>query len=337
MYPLRICFVVSSFSVGSAHLRGVQVSNALVRLGIDSQVHSWLEFEEDAALHLSGFDVYLFVKEWNHDIALKIKNDTNCKVVLDILDNYLLHDRLIRRDSKYELIDALIVSNTHHKIALHCLGFGVTKPIWVIPHHHTNFHCWANNTAKPVQCIGFQGDITNRLPEELEQDLRDFCNSRGMKWRAFYTHTTQESCAHLSPTEINTVIHEQLRSIDIGIIFPPVLPDGITGVDERVWRYLLFKPATRLINFFSHGIPTICYPYVSFLEACVDSGYSLFCCDKKSLFRLLEQLVIDGTQRQLAAEQGMTIASKYSLDRIIPAYYTHLSSLDSARDEDSRL
>lgn len=326
---MEICFGVSNLRVGSALLRGYQVSQALSQHGIVSKTIDWGELAAETLPIPRDCDIVMLVKEWHPGLAMKIKQQTRAKLILDVCDNYHLHRMICHKNEHFELVDAFVVTGTYHQIALSRFFLDEKKPIWVIPHHHTNFRNIVNDVTKPVKSIGFQGDTLNRLPRSFEEELQGFCSLHGLEWLTFYTQKARKQCATLPFEEINDVIHHQLNLIDVGIIFPPkrAPQKPAMSVDDPLFELLLFKPATRLLNFFSHGIPAVSYPYVSNLEVCVQSGYDLFCSDKECLFSILESLIKDQSLRQSAFTKGQRIATHYSLDSLILKYIALFESI----------
>ena len=326
---MKVCFVVKDLRVGSALLRGYQVSQALSQLGVLSRTIDWDGLTTEVLSDLDDWDIVLFVKEWSPDLAAKIKQQTSARLILDVYDNYNLHKTIDREGDHCELVDAFIVTGVYHQIALKRWFLGEDRPIGIIPHHHTNFASVVNDITKPIKTVGFQGDFSNHLSRALERKLQHFCDSHNLEWLTFYGQKTAKQCVDLPFMEVNNIIHHQLSLIDVGIIFPPKRVPGKPppSVHDPLFELLLYKPATRLLNFLSHGVPTICYPYISHLEVCVQSGYELFCNDEQCLFDLLERLVRDQGLRQSVFEQGQVIASRYSLDLIAPMYVAFFESL----------
>jgi len=328
---MKICFIVYALNVGSAFLRGYQITESLARHNIKADILNW----PDLAIKLScekslEYNIFIFVKEWSQDLAGMIKKKSKGKIIIDIVDNYQLHDEFTCNKVSYDLADLFIVPTTYQKILLtqRFLNYK-KKPVWVIPHNHTNFYNLINDVTRPVNCIGFQGTISNRLPKTLEKKLKNFCKSHKIKWRNFFIQEIKLLYNFLPISKINQLIQHQLDSIDIGIIFPPD-NSGIKNIikmEKSTMELILFKPATRLVNFLSHGIPTICYPYTSYLEVCVSSGYPLFCSDEDSLFNWLQLLIEDVSLRSNISKKGLEIANKYSLEQIVLYYRDYLLTL----------
>jgi len=328
---MKICFIVYALNVGSAFLRGYQITESLARHNIEAHILDW----PDLTIKLSReksleYNIFIFVKEWSPELVSMIKKKSNAKIIIDIVDNYQLHDEFSYNKVSYDLVDVFVVPTTYQKMLLtqRFLNYK-KKPVWVIPHHHTNFYNLINDVIRPVNCIGFQGTVSNRIPKTLEKKLKFFCKSHKIKWKSFFTRGIKILYNSLSISEINLLVQHQLDNIDIGIIFPPD-NSSISNPIERekfTMELLLFKPATRLLNFLSHGIPTICYPYTSYLEVCVSSGYPLFVSDEDSLFNCLKLLIEDVSLRSNIAKKGLEIANRYSLEQIVLYYRDYLLTL----------
>ena len=90
---MKVCFVVKDLRVGSALLRGYQVSQALSQLGVLSRTIDWGGLTTEVLSDLEDWDIVLFVKEWSPDLAAKIKQQTSARLILDVYDNYNLHKK----------------------------------------------------------------------------------------------------------------------------------------------------------------------------------------------------------------------------------------------------
>lgn len=306
------------------------MSEAFASHGVESDVRTWEELAV-GRVHLGkhGCDLFIFVKEWSLELARELRASGTARIAVDLLDNFALNATFDPDSQDYREVDVFVVASGFHRTVL-ASRFAPTqcKPIWVVPHHHSNLFGQVNNITRPVRCVGFQGDITNRLPRALEARLRAFCDNRGLDWVAFYTHETKALHPYMSPSEINAMVHHQLTTIDIGVIFPPEPSPSKENKSTPTLKYahenVLLKPATRLLNFLSHGIPTVCFPYASYLEVCTRSGYALFCSDEDSLFARLDELASNESLRTITSEQGLAIAAEYSLARIAEHYLVQI-------------
>jgi hypothetical protein len=334
---MRVYFIVAN-RFGSAQMRGYQIGINLAKKGIETKVLDLQKIDQNFLRTISNHDIIVMVKSPSYHIVETLKSKTNARIVLDIIDEFYVMKEMALLREKYTCFDAYIVTSEYQKIYLRDI-IGINKQIWYIPQHHTNFHNQINSFKKNIESIGFQGALSNRLSAELETKLIDFCECNKLKWKTFYTENIPEVNNDLLGYETSKIIHQQLNEIDIGVIFPPsphkaVRPTFSLSIpemskDEYLWYCLLFKPATRLLNFFSHGIPTICYPYVSYLHAAANSGYNLFCSEESELFKLISRSFRDVNLRSVASNQGVNIANMYSIDRIVRIYYDHFVSLSN--------
>ncbi len=326
---MNVCFIVAAHYIGSSQMRGHQIKAALAQQGITSSVLDWNDVSSCSDIDLMKFDTFVFVKFPAFHILERLRFKFKAKYLLDIIDNYSVHKDLKDGDNRYDLFDAFIAVNTYHYMFIRketlCIQ---NKPVWLIPFHHTNFKNLVIDAHKPVRNIGFQGDISNRMPRMFEQELEGFCDNHNVKWLPFYIERGSETSNPVSAFEASAFLHQQLHNMDISIIFPPSISANSSSLREDVWERLLFKPATRLINSFSHGIPTICFPYTGYMEACVSSGYPLFCTQEGELFNLLEGLITNIQLRLEASDRGREIARRYSLEMIASTYVRYLIDAD---------
>ncbi len=193
-------------------------------------------------------DVIIHVRKFNESYA-KFCKSKNMKVGFDVADNPVtdyLYGRVQQDDFKRyinEYCDFYIVNND---ICKQELSKFTDKKIYVIPHHNCNFARKINQTKDRPRRLGYIG-----MPEYTlnEKSIESFCKK-----------------ANLVFTSKNPQKHDELEEafdqIDIGIVF--FEKESIkSGVYERTIKY---KPNTKLTNFQSFGIPTICLPYESYKQ-----------------------------------------------------------------------
>jgi hypothetical protein len=222
----------------SGIIRGKQVSKFIEGsdfVDIDSPKHP----KNNIVIHVRKFneDYARFCKSKNLTVGFEVADNP----VTDYLYGRVQQDDFSRYVSKY--CDFYIVNND---VCKQELSKFTDKKIYVIPHHNCNFAKKINQLKNKPKRLGYIG-----VPEYTlnEKSLESFCKK-----------------ANLVFTSKNPEKHEELEEafnqIDIGIVF--FEKDSIkSGVYERTIKY---KPNTKLTNFQSFGIPTICLPYESYKQ-----------------------------------------------------------------------
>lgn len=173
------------------------------------------------------------------------------------------------------------------------------KPVYVIPHHSTNFEGQAAPFRTKVQRVGYVG-----LPEQLsnKEDIEAFCKASDVEFVSVHPNTREECDA-------------VFRSLDIGVVFAE--NDGAMRprVVELMKRY---KPNTKLTNFQAYGIPTICTPYESYVEH--GGGACLFVNNKEELFTSLRELIMNPNFRLVESNKAYVVGKKFHIDEIVKLY-----------------
>jgi len=245
--------------------------------------------------------ITIHVRKFNDDYAKYCKSK-NVKIGFDIADNLVtdyLYGRVDKDDfSRYvnQYCDFYIVNNDLMKDQISKI---TDKKVYVIPHHSCNFNRKYKEVLVPKR-IGYVG-----VPEYTinEKQIQNFCSKN-----------------NLSFINKNPQTHEELESvfdeIDIGIIFfekESIKP----GVYERTLKY---KPNTKLTNFQSFGIPTICLPYESYIQ------FGDKQCMFVENFDELEQSVVTLTKDEKLfkelSKKSIKVAEKYHISNVVEYYNT---------------
>ena len=160
-----------------------------------------------------------------------------------------------------------------------------------------NFTGQAAPFRAKVARVGYVG-----LPEQLsnKKSIEAFCESHGVEFVSVHP-STREEC------------DDVFRSLDIGVVF--VDNDGVMRprVVELMRRY---KPNTKLTNFQSYGIPTICTLYESYKEHGEDA--CLFVNSQEELEAQLQNLISNANVR--LAESKKAVGKKFHIDEIVRLY-----------------
>jgi hypothetical protein len=200
----------------------------------------------------------------------------------------------------HELLDFYIVNNDVVKSEMRKF---TTKPIHVVPHHSCNFNRKRNSLRIP-RTIGYIG-----LPEQSidESSLSLMCKEYGL------TFTKQDVSKHAD-------LDEAFSEIDIGLIYFD--RDSIKkGVHERILKY---KPGTKLTNFQSYGIPTLCLPYESFKQ--FGGEKCIFVESLDDIKRGVARLVEDPSHYEAMSNESVLHAEKLHIDNVV-RYYEEIARL----------
>lgn len=241
----------------------------------------------------------IFVRKFDEAQAKRLKSQGKI-LGFDVADNLVtdfLYGRVEKDDFKRytsEFLDFYIVNNDLMKFEL---SKATNKPIYVIPHHNCNFNRKINEVKKPAR-LGYVG-----MPEYTldKKSLEDFCNKLGL---TFVT----------SNPETHEKLEHEFSKIDIGVIF--FKQDSIkAGVYERTLKY---KPNTKLTNFQSFGIPTVCLPYESYKQ--FGENQCLFVNDENELKEQIVKLTNDNALYSSLSKSSITVAEKYHISNITNYY-----------------
>jgi hypothetical protein len=173
--------------------------------------------------------------------------------------------------------------------------------VFALPHQHTNLWGMQHpDPAQPVRTVGFLFSEHNRLDHDLEMFMAHECEKLGVRF--YLLSVDYQSCVlplskslreghacdlpwHYPPREDlpeNTAVggpykceepwdqyphHKMAEGIDIAFVWPPhTNPDYYTQN---------LRPPTRLIFWWSHGVPTIYFPYKSYDEVADLTDYPI--------------------------------------------------------------
>lgn len=120
--------------------------------------------------------------------------------------------------------------------------------------------------------------------------------------------------------------HSILKEIDIGLLWPPQ--------SKSSPELLALRPVTRLVHWWSHGIPTIFFPYMAYTETA--EAYEYYKCDELRLLhlryassmevveKLLGILRHSPALRECLSAAGLRIAKDFSPKMIASRFVTVL-------------
>lgn len=279
----------------SGIIRGMQLSQRLPDADfqdIDRLGHQ--RPKNDVVLHVRKFDS-------THAEYCKSKG---LKVGFDVADNPVtdyLYGRVKQDDfSRYvhPAIDFYIVNND---IVKGKISQYTDKKVYVIPHHNCNFKKIHNEKRKPKK-LGYIG-----LPEQsINSDkMNSFCRKLDI------TFSIEDVTEHAS-------LDSAFSKIDIGLVFFEK-DSSKKDLQEKILNY---KPGTKLSNFQSYGIPTVCLPYESFKQ--FGENQCRYINFMNELEFEVEKLVRDEEWYNDLSQNSIPIGEKFHIDNVVQ-YYKKIS------------
>lgn len=270
-------------------IRGKQIADA-----IGGNFYDFSEINSSSRIN----KIVIIVRNRQSKHLEKALKDAGCIVGYDILDNpigdFLFRD-ISPNFSRYvddNSFDFYITNNSENSNEL---SKHTDKKIFVIPHHNVNLNQERSCSGSEIKKVGYLG---LEYGNENESDIRDICNNIGLEYLC-ENHSSREECVNF------------LKRIDVGIVF--IKNNESSNIIKR------YKPNTKLINFQSFGIPTICSDYISFLEFGEKNYISA-----KSLVDVevgLKKLMTDYDFRVDLSNRSFDTGSKFHVSLIIKDYY----------------
>lgn len=122
-----IYFVVQNRGQGSAILRGIQISEELDKLNVESKI-----VVDSEVPKYEVNSIFIWVKHINLN---KITQLSNNKHIYDVVDNYIYQKDLVNNIIKSRLIDHLILNNEYMKSEI-CIQNKLETNFVSVIHHH---------------------------------------------------------------------------------------------------------------------------------------------------------------------------------------------------------
>ncbi len=148
-----IFFVVAKKDQGSAILRGIQISDQLNQLGVDSKVVTVSEIPKDEINSL-----FVWVKNINPTIVKQLVNNVH---VYDVVDNYIYQKELVQSVIQDGVVNHLIVNNEFMKLEIHKENNISLNDISVIHHHWDPRIATAKKENQSNLTFGFLGSVAS--------------------------------------------------------------------------------------------------------------------------------------------------------------------------------
>lgn len=228
---MKFVFIGHNYETGSQHMRGVAMAKALQSQGIDAK---YTINEKIRNVVIDKDTVCVFIKVvWPETLKLARKN--GARLVYDVIDSWVWSN--VKHNWDY-----VIASNKEHKQYLSTL---CDSKIVIIPHLHAN-----KRYQKPISKLETIGYIGLDKQFSITAEMQKFCKKADLNW-------------YQSGGGDPKTVEKETLNLDLGLIY--ATPEmGKLGLNYE--NTIKFKPATKLTNLFSYGIPTLFNPTTSFDE-----------------------------------------------------------------------
>lgn len=281
----------------SGEIRGKQMSERLGNGAEFVDIHNpdWKKLDKNR--------VSLLCRTWDGNLARELKKRGHV-VGYDMADmpvgDAVFRNKAVTdlRDYVHPECDFFVVNNEVQR--RDAAIFAGEKPVFTLPHHSTNFDgVVAPFRAKPER-VGYVG-----LPEQLsaQDDILALCAKHDVEFISVHPNSREEC-------------DQVFRSLDVGLVFAE---SDSTMRPEVVKLMKRYKPNTKLTNFQSYGVPTICTPYQSYIEfgecAC------RFTDSKQSMLTQLEELLTHPYARLELSNAAIEVGRKFHIDTLIGSRY----------------
>jgi hypothetical protein len=281
----------------SGEIRGKQVSERLGGLACYTDIHNpdWKK--------LGRNKIVLFCRTWEGNLAKELKKQGHV-VGYDMAD-MMVGDAVFRnkavadlRDYVHSECDFFVVNNEVQRS--HAMMFAGSRPVFTIPHHSTNFSGVVAPFRTKPERVGYVG-----LPEQLsaKDEINSLCAKHAVEFVSVHP-SSREECDQV------------FRSLDVGLVFAESDSTMRPDVVALMKRY---KPNTKLTNFQSYGVPTICTPYQSYIEfgecAC------RFVDTKEAMLTTLDELLTHPYARIELSNAALIVGRKFHIDELIKTRY----------------
>lgn len=287
---MRFVFIGHNYETASMYMRGISIAKALQRQGIEAH---YVINEKIKSVLIDKETICVFIKVVWPD-TLKLAKDAGAKCVYDIIDNWTWSN--LRHNW-----DFVIASNKeHHKFITEQNISSI-----VIPHLHTNF----NKTRKAISTIKTVGYIGLDKQFVITKEMKGFCSKSGLKW-------------HQGGGGDYKTVEKETLQLDLGLTF--VMP-AISKSGLNYDNIMKFKPATKLTNYFSYGIPALFNPTTAFTELIsADPELQYLVVFKiEDIFNKINELRKNTTKFNDISNRCYALADKYHMNNA-KEYYSRL-------------
>lgn len=234
---MRYIFVLHNFTTPSQVMRGVNIAKELNRCGIEAHCVTQGDLK---SIKIDKKTICIMVKVFDKSVVNYVRKHKGI-IVYDQVDKFDDWDIL-----KTEF-DYIIACNESHIDKIKSINS--KSKVVLIPHLHV--------VTKPrkfitgINTVGYVGQIIQFC---MEDEIKKYCTRNRLKW-------------YVSEGNIPKTYESETLNVDLGVIY---VDDTVhKNSTKHVLNYkniVKYKPATKITNYFSYGIPCLFVPYNSFLE-----------------------------------------------------------------------
>jgi hypothetical protein len=313
-----IFFVVGKKDQGSAILRGIQISEELNKLNVESKV----VVESEIPKHEVN-SIFVWVKNINPN---KIKQLSNNKHIYDVVDNYIYQKDSVNHIINSKLIDHLIVNNEYMKSEICIQNKLETNFVSVIHHHWDPRISNAKKINQDELRFGFLGSVASLEHTDNFLYHKKLVNEFPIE---FYDSELGKSVTDLVKQRKKVkIIHNPSAMDDLQINFNCHL--SIRENDTVVSKY---KTTAKLAtaSALGHNIITT---YERAVEDVLPSDYPFILKDTnlvtiKHMFSLVKKdFCGDKTLWNVGLKMVKTIKNKLSIEQLISEYIKLINDIN---------
>lgn len=291
---MRYVFILHNFTTPSQVMRGINIAAELNRCGIEARCVTQGDLK---SVKVDRKTVCVMVKVFDKAVVNYVRKHKGIMVYdqVDKFDNW---------DNLKTNFDYIIACNESHVNKIKSINS--KSKIVLIPHLHA--------VKKPrkiitkIDTIGYVGQIIQFC---MENEIEKYCMHNKLKW-------------YVSEGNMPKTYESETLNVDLGVIY----------VDDTVHKnstkhvlnhknIMKYKPATKITNYFSYGIPCLFVPYDSFLEVIKpkpDLNY-LVVNSKKEVLEKIDELRSNSKLLASLCDDCYELGQQYNISKV-KSYYT---------------
>lgn len=322
----------STFQWGSFTVRGRQLARGFRREGLEARAwnspcEAWCATERghwspSSFVHVK-YVCLCAALGWPHAVHVYDPVD-----VFGMPENISLLDAVLVQTSlaKGDLVEHPPLRALKSKVAIHWL-----------PLHHSNWHELRVYPEEKVSRVGVHTVHTDRELEGLVTDvLADFAKEEALAEAPYFVHMDPMKLFEPNEGKITTpqhtdALYQQLTTLQIGLAKQ-------SGCLSQWWQCSRWKTGQRLVNLLSVGMPTIvwgdaqghldvveglwpedaeagCRSSTGAPEPCYPEELVIY--SDSELPKALKALLRNASLRQKASEQGLKLAARFALPKMV--------------------
>lgn len=275
-------------------MRGLAITKALKKAGFDAQ---YINNDQLNDVQIDDDTIGIIVKIPYLDTIKHLRN-CNAEIVFDPIDNWKWGNLQFGYD--------IILAN--NKVHARQLARFFNGKIVIIPHLHTNI----NRLRKKTSIIKMIGYIGSPKQFGMTEEMKTYCAENDLEWFQTSSDNTE-------------IVNEVTQKLDIGVIY---LDKSMERFGLNYNNVVTYKPATKLINVLSFGIPCLFTPTVAFMEV-VDMDKALdflVVRSKKEVYEKINALKDDASLYQNLADRCAAVSEYFHTDNAVEYYINRLRS-----------